>query len=331
MTILKCIKDKSISILILLLTLITTFMFIFLVEININYIIFTEMIFLFSFILILVIDFIRRKKFYNDFIDTFSELDEKSYITEIIEIPNFIEGQILYQSLKVESKYINDITSGYNNKFKEYRQYIETWVHEIKTPISTSKLLIENNKNITTLSIEEEIDKIDDYIEQVFYVTKSDTVEKDYHIKKLYLKYIITNTIKNKSKEIINIGMKTMLHDLDFYILSDSKWIEFIICQIISNSIKYRINKPTIEFYSEEINNKICLYIKDNGIGIPKEDISRVFEKGFAGVNGRIKSTSTGIGLYLCKKLCNKLEVDIDISSEFEKCTTVKLTFIKDI
>lgn len=112
MTILKYIKDKSISILILLLTLIITFMFIFLVEININYIIFTEMIFLFSFILILVIDFIRRKKFYNDFIDTFSELDEKSYITEIIEIPNFIEGQILYQSLKVESKYINDITSG---------------------------------------------------------------------------------------------------------------------------------------------------------------------------------------------------------------------------
>ena len=125
--------------------------------------------------------------------------------------------------------------------------------------------------------------------------------------------------------------MKTMLHDLDFYILSDSKWIEFIICQIISNSIKYRINKPTIEFYSEEINNKICLYIKDNGIGIPKEDISRVFEKGFAGVNGRIKSTSTGIGLYLCKKLCNKLGIDNDISSEFEKCTTVKLTFIKDI
>ncbi|WP_052356731.1 ATP-binding protein [[Clostridium] dakarense] len=147
-------------------------------------------------------------------------------------------------------------------------------------------------------------------------------------MKKLYLKDIVMNSIKKKSKEIINEGIKPIMHDLDFYILSDAKWIEFIIGQIISNSIKYKGNKPIIEFYGEKANNKVSLYIKDNGIGIPPEDISRVFEKGFTGANGRKKySNSTGIGLYLCKKLCAKLEVDIDVLPNIIDGTIIKLTF----
>ncbi|MGX4599989.1 ATP-binding protein [Faecalimicrobium sp. JNUCC 81] len=274
-------------------------------------------------------DFIKKKKYFDELFQSFDNLEEKSYITEVMNKPNFIEGALLHKALNIEGKYINDMNMSYNNRFKEYRQYIETWVHEVKTPISTSKLLIENNKNITTLSIEEEINKIDDYIEQVLYVSKSDTVEKDYHIKKIYLKDVVMNIIKKKSKEIINANIRPIMHDLDFYILSDSKWVEFIICQLLSNSIKYKDDKPIIEIYSEKDCNKISLYIKDNGIGIPPEDFSRVFEKGFTGSNGRKRSSSTGIGLFLCKKLCNKLEVDIEILPDTIEGTTIKLTFLE--
>lgn len=330
MTISQYLKDKILYIFIIFLTSILLFAFMYLIDINIHSIIFINMMFILSLILITFLDFIKKKKYYDEFLQIFKELEEKSYITEIITEPNFIEGKILYNALKTESKYINDIISIYNNKFKDYRQYIETWVHEVKTPIATSKLLIENNKNITTLSIGEEISKIDDYIEQVLYVSKSDTVEKDYHIKKLHLQEIVMNCIKRKSKEIINEGIRPIMHDLDFYILSDAKWVEFIIGQILSNSIKYKDNKPIIELYSEKNHNKIDLYIKDNGVGIPPEDISRVFEKGFTGSNGRKKhSNSTGIGLYLCKKLCSKLEVDIDVLSDIEKGTIIKLTFLE--
>ncbi len=330
MTISQYLKDKILYIFIIFLTSILLFAFMYLIDINIHSIIFINMMFILSLILITFLDFIKKKKYYDEFLQIFKELEEKSYITEIITEPNFIEGKILYNSLKTESKYINDIISIYNNKFKDYRQYIETWVHEVKTPIATSKLLIENNKNITTLSIGEEISKIDDYIEQVLYVSKSDTVEKDYHIKKLHLQEIVINCIKRKSKEIINEGIRPIMHDLDFYILSDAKWVEFIIGQILSNSIKYKDNKPIIELYSEKNHNKIDLYIKDNGVGIPPEDISRVFEKGFTGSNGRKKySNSTGIGLYLCKKLCSKLEVDIDVLSDIKKGTIIKLTFLE--
>lgn len=330
MTIFSYIKDKILSIFIFFITIIISYAF--MIAINLEYYsaLYIEMIFVMSFMLIFFFDFIRKKKYYDEMIRLFEEIEEKSYITEIIKKPNFIEGKILYDLLKIEGKYINDINQAYNNKFIEYRRYIETWVHEIKTPIATSKLLIENNKNKTTLSIEEEIHKIDDYIEQVLYVSKSDTVEKDYHIKKLYMKDIVMNVMRRKSKEIINENINPNLHDLDFYILSDEKWIEFIIGQIISNSIKYKSDKPIIEIYSEKSSSRIDLYIRDNGIGIPRQDITRVFEKGFTGSNGRTKhSESTGIGLYLCKKLCDKLEVGIEVMPDILEGTNVKLTFLE--
>ena len=330
MTIFQYLKDKGISLFVIFITFIVSFAFMLIIDIDFYSALFIEMIFIFSFILILLFDFIRKKKYYDELLKSFKNIEEKSYITEIIQKPNFIEGEILYDILKSESKYINDSIQMYNDRFKDYRRYIETWVHEVKTPIATSKLLIENNKNITTLSIGEEKNKIDDYIEQVLYVSKSDTVEKDYHIRKISIQNIVMNVIRKKSKEIINEGIKPVIHDLNFYILTDEKWIEFIIGQIISNSIKYKSEKPIIEIYSKKINNKIDLYIKDNGIGIPPQDIPKVFEKGFTGSNGRKKhSVSTGIGLYLCKKLCDKLEVGIEVLSDTSNGTIIKLTFLE--
>lgn len=330
MTLREYIKDKSFSIFIGLLTVIVSYGFMVLAQVEYYPAIFVEMIFIVSIILILSVDFIRKKKYYDELIKSFEQIEEKSYITEVINEPSFLEGKILYNLLKAEGKYINDMEQVYNQKFVAYRQYIETWVHEVKTPIATAKILIENNKNITTLSIGEEVGKIDDYIEQVLYVSKSDTVEKDYHIKKLAMKDVVMSVIRRKSKEIINEGIKPILHDLDYNILSDEKWIEFIIGQILSNSIKYKGDQPCIEIYSEKIENQIHLYIKDNGIGIPPQDRAKVFERGFTGANGRKKkAASTGIGLYLCKKLCEKLEVGIELVPGVEEGTIIKLTFLE--
>ncbi len=201
MTIFQYLKDKGISLFVMFITFIVSFAFMLIIDIDFYSALFIEMIFIFSFILILLFDFIRKKKYYDELLKSFKNIEEKSYITEIIQKPNFIEGEILYDILKSESKYINDSIQMYNDRFKDYRRYIETWVHEVKTPIATSKLLIENNKNITTLSIGEEKNKIDDYIEQVLYVSKSDTVEKDYHIRKISIQNIVMNVIRKNQKK----------------------------------------------------------------------------------------------------------------------------------
>ncbi len=191
-------------------------------------------------------------------------------------------------------------------------------------------MVIENNKNEVTKSIEQELEKIENYIEQALFYARSNTVEKDYYIKKTRLQEIVNDSIK-KNKNLL-IPEKTILnlHDLDYEVNTDSKWVSFIINQILQNSVKYKKQNHNLELEMSAKQGKqnIILTLKDNGIGIKKGEITRVFEKGFTGTNGRkIGKKSTGIGLYLCKKLCDKLGLGIELNSIEEEGTEVKLVF----
>lgn len=191
-------------------------------------------------------------------------------------------------------------------------------------------MVIENNKNPVTKSIEEELDKIENYIEQVLFYARSNTVEKDYYIKKYSLKDIVNDCIKKNKNILIGEKISLNLHDLNSYVNTDSKWVIFILNQIIQNSIKYKKQDTNLELeiYSKVGKENIILYIEDNGIGIKKTETARVFEKGFTGTNGRISNKkSTGIGLYLCKKLCDKLSIGIELNSIQNEGTQVRLIF----
>lgn len=192
-------------------------------------------------------------------------------------------------------------------------------------------MIIENNKNEVTKSINEELDKVENYIEQALFYARSNTVEKDYYIKKVILKEIVNESIKKNKNILIHEKISVNIHDLEQEVYTDNKWIEFILNQIIQNSIKYRKNDSYLEMYAEEKKENVVLYIKDNGIGIKKGEITRVFEKGFTGTNGRlIGKKSTGIGLYLCKKLCNKLGIEIELNSIQNEGTEIRLVFPKN-
>lgn len=222
------------------------------------------------------------------------------------------------------------------NKYKymteDYKEYIELWIHEIKIPIATSKMVIENNKNAITKSIDEELDKVENYIEQALFYARSNTVEKDYYIRKVVLKEIVNESIKKNKSSLIQEKISIDIHDLEIEVNTDNKWIVFILNQIIQNSIKYRKKENSVmEIYANQGKENVILYIKDNGIGIKQGEIIRVFEKGFTGTNGRLSNKkSTGIGLYLCKKLCNKLGIGIELNSVQNEGTEVKLVFPKD-
>ena len=134
----------------------------------------------------------------------------------------------------------------------------------------------------------------------------------------------------NKQGFILN-NIYLEINDIDKLVFSDSKWLEFILNQIIVNAIKYRQNEcPKVKIYAIDIKNGTRLIIEDNGIGIPSNEIDRVFEKGFTGENGRKRGQkATGIGLYLCKKLCNKLGLGLELNSEKDVGTEVKIVFPK--
>lgn len=269
-----------------------------------------------------------RKEFYNELSKTVDNLDKKYLISEVIDKPVYLEAEPYYDLLKKASKSMREEINSIKNSRKEYKDYIEQWIHEVKTPIASIKLIEENNKTNTSRVVLQELEKLDTYVEQALFYARSEEVEKDYLIREMSLEECINKIIiKNKQIFILNnIGVE--IDNIDKNVYSDSKWLEFILNQIIVNAIKYRNNKdPKVKVYVSDVKNGIKLIVEDNGIGIPTDELERVFEKGFTGSTGRLNSKSTGIGLYLCRKLCDKLGLLIDIESEINRYTKVSITF----
>lgn len=325
-------KEKAITILLLLFGIITIEIFLMAYNVGMFIKIYIPLIIMGLYMISIIIEYFKRKKFYDNLLKMLEELDEKYLITEIIKTPNFLEGQIFKNSLEQIDKSMLENVNKYKYMTEDYKEYIELWIHEIKIPIATSKMVIENNKNAITKSIDEELDKVENYIEQALFYARSNTVEKDYYIRKVVLKEIVNESIKKNKGSLIQEKISIDIHDLEIEVNTDNKWIVFILNQIIQNSIKYRKKENSvIEIYANQGKENVILYIKDNGIGIKQGEITRVFEKGFTGTNGRLSNKkSTGIWLYLCKKLCNKLGIGIELNSVQNEGTEVKLVFPKD-
>ncbi len=280
-------------------------------------------------IVYMTLEYIKERRFYGDIENITKKLDKKYLLSEIIKKPNYYEGEIFYDALKEANRNMHEEVNFYKHLQSEYRDYIETWVHEIKTPIASAKLILENGHIKEKTALIDEISKIDQYITQALYYSRSTDVSKDYIVREFNLENIINECIRDNRRDFINKKIAVNIENIDIKVTSDPKWIKFIINQIIINSIKYsKKERGYINIYSlEKENNKFSLIIEDNGIGIPKSDINRVFDKGFTGENGRRYGKSTGIGLYLCKKLCSKLNLEINLKSEVNNGTTVIINF----
>lgn len=321
------ITDRIVSVVCFVISEGLVFGLLWLVEVPMVFSIFTEIIFLLFFLFSLIWDYHRRRGYYKRLLQLLDQLDEKTLLMEIAERPGFLDAKIVSYILKQNNKYQNDKIAEMQKQSRDYRDFLDTWVHEIKTPITSARLIIENEKNSTTLKIEDELRKIDNFVELVLYYARSSDVEKDFKVENTTLKALVSTALKTYSKPIIQAGGRIHMEGMDIPVCADSKSCSFIIGQVVSNAIKYRQEEFRLEFRSQVQKNRTALLIYDNGIGISRADLSRVFDKGFTGENGRRFPKSTGIGLYLCKKLCDRMNIAISISSEKGQGTTVALYF----
>ena len=285
-----------------------------------------------GFVLYIIYDFNRRKKFYNKLLNDLDLLDKKYLITEMIDKPDFYEGEIFYEALYEIDKSMAEKIKEYSLSIQDFKEYIEMWIHEVKLPLASLNLIVHNHKELSDKKITEQLKRLDDDIEQVLYYVRSENAEKDYLIKETEIAKVISN-VAIKNKDILlenNIDFEVEVGNTK--VLTDSKWLEFIVNQIVSNSIKYIRNnvEHLIKITAEENNKIIILKIYDNGIGIGKSDIPKVFDKTFTGNNGRKIETSTGMGLYIAKQLCKKLGHKITIDSKENEYTEVSILFNKD-
>lgn len=216
--------------------------------------------------------------------------------------------------------------SGEKREQAEYKEYIEQWIHEIKTPITAMKLICENHRADFSKDLLVELEQTNRYIEQALYYARSEHPEKDYLVREIRLFDVVHQANAENRYLLRRYDVRIALSETDDSVYSDEKWVCFILNQLIVNAVQYRTESPVIRFYAEQSRNEVSLCIADNGIGIINSDLPRIFEKGFTGKNGRSASqASTGIGLYLCKRLCDKLEIGLTAISNDE--TVFKLSF----
>lgn len=276
------------------------------------------------FILAFLLSYYKTSKYLRNIEKTMDKLPEKYLITEILQKPRSAEKLAYYRILKRANKSMLENVTDIKEKQKDYKEYIESWVHEIKIPITSAKLLCENNKSDITNKIDEDIEEVNNYVEQALFYARMDQVSNDFMIREISLNEVIKNVLARNKKIMIQNNMKVELKDVNIKCYTDEKWLEFILNQIITNSIKYRNdNNAVIKITGIQNKENIILKIKDNGIGIKKSEIDRIFDKGFTRTNGRNQTKSTGIGLYLCKRLCEGIGMEIDANSKENEYTEI--------
>ena len=229
--------------------------------------------------------------------------------------------QIIQYFFEEKKKREQEFLSRYENQ----REYYTQWVHQIKTPISAMQLLLKEKElqGITTTDMEAEMLKIEQYVDMVLQYIRMEEVTTDFVLQSVNVATIVKQAVKKFAIIFFQKKIEISIDTIEINPISDEKWLSFVIEQILSNSLKYT-QAGKISIYEED---KYTLVIEDTGIGIPKEDIKRIFEKGYTGWNGREYKKASGIGLFLSKKILEKLGHHIEVESKVKKGTKVRIRF----
>ena len=267
-------------------------------------------------------DFINYRKSYKKL-----KFLEKNIINDREDLPKSLDIRIDYYHKIIEKLYreLENETQKNKQKNTDMVDYYSMWVHQIKTPIAAMNFLLDNEE-VDQKNLQQELFKIERYVEMVLTYIRLDSISSDYVITKINLDEVVKDSVKKYATIFINKKIKLNYVSHETMVISDKKWLGFAFEQILGNSVKYSSTGGEITI--ETCENK--LVIEDNGMGIKEEDLPRIFEKGFTGFNGRYEKKSSGLGLYLCKKTLDKLGHHIEISSKVGEGTRIEITFPKE-
>lgn len=273
------------------------------------------------------IDFFRCRARLSELESIMDGLDEKYLFTECVpKARNPYERHLLDLSRKAGRSMIHAVSDAQAAN-REYREYVESWVHEIKAPITAAELICRRADRETGQKLSVELAQIKAHVERALFYARAENPEKDFLIRQIPLSQLVDSSIDCHRTLLIQNGIRIETENLEQIVYTDEKWAVFILGQLLQNAARYRSEAPLITLSARPLGGQIQLLVSDNGIGIPAHELPRVFDRGFTGSNGRSRGGSTGMGLYLCKKIAGPLELLLHISSEVGKGTQVTLTF----
>ncbi|MBQ8927921.1 MAG: sensor histidine kinase [Oscillospiraceae bacterium] len=266
--------------------------------------------------------FLRKKQYYDKLLHCLEGLDQKYLLPEIAEDPGFLDGHLLYGVLQETERSMCEHIAGYRRESREFREFIELWVHEVKLPVASLALMCHNDGDAR---YDEQLRRIDADIEKVLYYARSGEDARDYLFRSVSLKKALAQVAVQNRAQLQELHITLQTQALDTEVITDGKWLGFILGQLMANSMQYGASQITVT--AQVLPDRTLLSFRDNGIGIAASDLPYLFEKSFTGQNGRTHARSTGMGLYLVKKLCDKLGHGVAVQSVQGAFTEVTLTF----
>lgn len=246
-------------------------------------------------------------------------------IDELPEISN-IDDRDYQQIIRLLCEEQRVSEAAFAEKYDDMINYYTVWAHQIKTPISAMRLTLQNEDSSLSRKLSRELFKIEQYVEMVLTFLRLGSSSTDYVIKEYDLDIIVKQSVKKFAGEFIDRKIKLEYSPCDIKVVTDEKWLSFVIEQLLSNALKYTF-EGSVKIY---LKSPETLCIEDTGIGISPEDLPRIFENGYTGYNGRNDKKASGIGLYLCRRICKNLGHEISVSSVVGKGTTASLDLSRD-
>lgn len=283
-----------------------------------------------------VADAAREHAFWREVARLAEDPDDALALAEAMERPAGAAEQLVFDALVAVSGAANAENARLRTRANEHRDFVETWVHEVKTPLAAAELLVENAGDPRFAPISEELACVDACVEQALFYARADAVDRDYLVRACSAGELVRQAVRVRARTLIGAHVGVGMEGLEHTVYADPKWVVFVLGQLVDNAVKYRradSGEPArIDFTAEVVDEgaaeeRVILHVRDNGAGIPAQDLPRVFDRGFTGQNGRAGARSSGIGLYLVRELCQKMGLAVSVSSERGAWTDVAIAF----
>ena len=293
----------------------------------------------------LAADYLRKRRFYRELARLMAELDVPRLAPALLDEPSFAEGRAAWEALEVVARSASDEAAAYRRQVEDYRAYVEAWVHEVKSPLAAARLTLANLREdpadaadpARLHAVEMELHRVEGYVEQALFCARSETVERDYLVRRHRLRDVAAAAVRQEADVLIASRVTPRLGEgLALEAFCDDKWLVFVLGQLLQNSVRYA--RPDAEGGSQVwldarledeglADERVVLSVRDNGCGVSAADLPRVFERGFTGENGRTHRRSTGLGLWLVRRLCEKMGLSVTADSREGAGFEVRIAF----
>lgn len=280
---------------------------------------------LYLFICFLAYRYVRNRRMYHRLSEPPDKLEDAFIERATAPMPHSVN-----ELVRTQYRLFQKELQTYEVKQQEHQLFINHWVHQMKTPVSVMQLMVLEMEDEQLIpKFKKELDRLNQGLDMALYMARLNNFHEDFHVETISLKEIVTKNINGLKELLIRNGVFPVLEvHSDFKVASDAKWLNFIIYQLMTTAVRYsgeHGKKVFLSAYSNGTN--IVLEVRDEGVGIPKEDIRRVFEPFYTGKNGRTFGESTGMGLYIVSKICDYLGHSVTLDSEVGKGTSIKIIF----